>query len=164
MTPRHIGAIPIRIRIMTLPASLPSVLASVAAGVLLAILVRINATLGTYVGELSATFAVHGVGTAFAVLLIAHRLNPSFWNRLAAAPAVDWTGGLWSVMMVWVATLVVPQLGTALAVSLFIAADLLFSALSDRFGLLNLPTVHLSWQRIAGILLAIVGVLLIRFG
>jgi len=149
---------------MTLPSTLPSVFASVAAGVLLGILVRVNATLGTHVGELSATFAVHGVGTVFAALLVARRFDRSFWNRLSTAPAIDWTGGLWSVMMVWVATLVVPQLGTALAVSLFIAADLLFSALSDRFGLLDLPTVHLSWQRIAGVLLAIVGVLLIRFG
>ena len=154
----------IRCRTMTLLSPTASVLASIAAGVLLGLLVRVNATLGTYVGELSATFAVHGVGTAFAALLVAHRFDRTFYEDLSAAPAIDWTGGLWSVMMVWVATLVVPQLGTALAVSLFIASDLLFSAVSDRFGLLDLPTVQLSWQRIIGVVLAILGVVLIRFG
>lgn len=137
---------------------------SAGAGVLLAVLVRINATLGTYVGELTATFVVHGVGTAFALVLVAHRLDGAFWTRLADAPAVDWTGGVWSVAMVWVATLVVPHLGTALAVSLFIASDLAFSAVTDRAGLLGLPQIRLSPRRLAGLVLAILGVLLVRFG
>jgi transporter family-2 protein len=141
-----------------------AVAASIGAGVLLGVLVRVNATLGTHLGTLRATFTVHGVGTAFALVLLARRLDRSFWTRLSRAPAIDWTGGLWSVAMVWVATVVVPELGTALAVSLFIASDLVVSAVTDRAGLLGLPRVRLSPRRIAGLCLAILGVVLVRFG
>jgi transporter family-2 protein len=138
--------------------------ASAAAGVLLGVLVRVNATLGTHLGEFGATFAVHVVGTAFALLLVAPRAGRGTVQKLAEAPPFDWSGGLWSIAMVWVATVVVPQLGTALAVSLFVASDLFFSAAADAIGGRGRPRVPLSGRRVAGLALALAGVLLVRFG
>jgi len=141
-----------------------AVAVSAAAGVLVGVLVRINATLGTQIGTLEATFVIHGIGTGFALLLVLPWLRRSFWRRLAAAPSYEWTGGVLSVAMVLLANLVVPVLGMALAVSLFIAADLVFSSVTDRFGWLGLPQVALSGQRILGLVLVLVGVLLIHWG
>lgn len=141
-----------------------SVCAGVGAGLLLSVIVRVNATLGEQVGEVEATFLVHLVGTAFAILLVLPRLGPSFWQTLSDRPWVEWTGGLLSVAMVWVANVAVPALGTALAVSLFVAGDLFFSSVADRSGPWGLVRVRLSLRRVLGLLLAFAGVLLIHWG
>ena len=141
-----------------------SVLAGIGSGLLLSVIVRVNATLGEQVGEVEATFLVHLVGTLFALLLVAPRLGPSFWRTLSDRPWVEWTGGLLSVVMVWVANVAVPALGTALAVSLFVAGDLFFSSVADRSGRWGLVRVRLSPRRVIGLLLALAGVLLIHWG
>ncbi|MFO8098639.1 MAG: DMT family transporter [Salinibacter sp.] len=141
-----------------------SVLAGISAGLLLSVIVRVNATLGEQVGEVEATFLVHLVGTLFAVLIVLPRLGSSFWGRLRERPWREWTGGLLSVAMVWVANVAVPALGTALAVSLFVAGDLFFSSVVDQSGRWGLVRVRLSPRRIIGLLLALAGVLLVHWG
>lgn len=141
-----------------------SVLAGIGAGLLLSVIVRVNATLGEQVGEVEATFLVHLVGTLFALVLVLPRLGPSFWRVLGERPWTEFTGGLLSVAMVWVANVAVPVLGTALAVSLFVAGDLFFSSVADRSGRWGLVRVRLSSRRVLGLLLALAGVLLVHWG
>lgn len=111
-----------------------SILTSLGAGLLLSVIVRVNATLGTRIGEIEATFIIHLIGTLFAVLLVSPRIGPNFWSTLSERPWVEFSGGILSVAMVLIANLAVPHLGTALAVSLFVAGDLFFSTVSDRTG------------------------------
>ena len=63
-----------------------SVLVSVAAGLMLSVIVRVNATLGTQIGEIEATFVVHLIGTAVALLLTLPWLGTTFWARLSDRP------------------------------------------------------------------------------
>ncbi len=146
------------------PHYLLSVLAGAGAGLLLSVIVRVNATLGERVGEVEATVLVHLVGTAFAILLVLPHLGPSFWETLSERPWGEFSGGLLSVAMVWVANVAVPVLGTALAVSLFVAGDLFFSSVADRSGRWGLVRVRLSPRRVLGLLLAFAGVLLVHWG
>lgn len=141
-----------------------SILTSVGAGILLSIIVRVNATLGTQIGEIEATFVVHLVGTLFALLLASPWLGHTFWESLSKRPWVELSGGVLSVAMVLIANIAVPQLGTALAVSLFVTGDLFFSTVSDRTGWMNLVHIHISKQRVLGLLLALAGVLLVHWG
>lgn len=141
-----------------------SVLVSVGAGLLLSMVVRVNATLGTRIGEIEATFVIHLVGTLFALVLVSPRLGTDFWKTLSGRPWVEFTGGVISVGMVLIANLVVPHLGTALAVSLFVAGDLFFSTLSDMRKWMGVTKIQLSWRRMAGLLLAFTGVLLVHWG
>ena len=138
-----------------------AVLVSLGAGVLLGFAIRINATLGTYVGALEATFVVHLVGTVFAVALLRTRLDGRFARRLIRRPSHELSGGLLGVGMVLIANVVVPALGTALAVSLFIGADLFFSCFADHFGWFGVRRIRISWQRVGGLMLALAGILLI---
>lgn len=138
--------------------------ASVLAGILVAFLVRINATLGEHVGVLEATFIIHVVGTAFALLLVGVRLTPSFWGKLRRRPAYELSGGAIGVVMVLLANITVPPLGVALAVGLFVAADLFFASVSDHFGWLGLPRVPITRRRIVGLVLVLAGVVLLRWG
>jgi len=141
-----------------------SVLVSVAAGLMLSIIVRVNATLGTQIGEIEATFVVHLIGTAVALLLTLPWLGTTFWARLSDRPWTEFSGGLLSVAMVLVSNLAVPHLGTALAVSLFVAGDLFFSTVSDQAGWMDLVRIRLSPRRLVGLLFALAGVLLIHWG
>ncbi|WP_022835485.1 DMT family transporter [Salisaeta longa] len=138
--------------------------ASLATGVLVAFQIRINATLGQYVGPLESSFIVHFVGALVGLLLVLPRREARSITRYQNIPWREYTGGLMGVFMVLVANLIVPHLGTALAVSLFVAADLFFSSLADRFGWFGLPQIRLSRLRIAGLVLVVLGVLLVRFG
>ena len=137
---------------------------SLGAGVILAFAIRINATLGAYVGPLEATFVIHLVGTVFAVVLLGRRLNAVFLDRLRQRPRYELSGGLFGVLMVLVANLVVPHLGMALSVGIFVASDLLFSSITDHFGWLGFPRIRLSLRRMMGLALAVAGLLLVRWG
>lgn len=141
-----------------------AITASIAAGILLGVLVRINASLGTQIGTLEATFVIHGVGTVFAAIILVPWLHVTFWRTLVHAPAYECTGGILSIAMVLLANIVVPVLGMALAVSLFVAADLLFSSLTDWLGWLGLPQIPLSSRRVVGLFLALLGVALVHWG
>jgi transporter family-2 protein len=141
-----------------------SVLVSAGAGALLSVIVRVNATLGAQVGELEATFVVHLVGTGFALLVTLPWLGSSFWATMSRRPWTELSGGAISVAMVFVSNYVVPVLGTALTVSLTVAADLFFSTVSDRSGWMDLVRVRLSPRRLLGLGLVFAGVLLIQWG
>ncbi len=141
-----------------------SVGGSVAAGLMLSVIVRINATLGTQIGELEATLVVHLVGTGFALLVTAPWLGPPFWTQLGERSWPELSGGAISVAMVVVANYVVPVLGTAVAVTLFVAGDLLFSTVSDQNGWMDVVQVRISRRRLLGLLLAFAGAVLIHWG
>lgn len=141
-----------------------SVLVSILAGGLLSVIVRMNATLGAQIGELEATFVVHLVGTGFALLITLPWLGGPFWATMTRRSWTELSGGVLSVAMVFVSNYVVPVLGTALAVSLTVAADLFFSTVSDQRGWMDLIRVRLSSRRLLGLVLAFVGVLLIQWG
>ncbi|MEF8797113.1 MAG: DMT family transporter [Salinivenus sp.] len=139
-----------------------SVGGSVAAGLMLSVIVRINATLGTQIGELEATLVVHLVGTGFALLVTAPCLGPRFWTQLGERSWPELSGGAISGAMVVVANYVVPVLGTAVAVTLFVAGDLLFSTVSDQNGWMDVARVRISRRRLLGLLLAFVGAVLVH--
>lgn len=141
-----------------------SILVSVVAGLMLSVIVRVNATLGTRIGEVEATFVVHLIGTVFALLVVVPWLGGPFWTTLSRRPWIEYSGGVLSVVMVLIANLTVPHLGTALAVSLFVAGDLFFSTVSDHVGWMNLVHIQISPRRVLGLLLAFTGVLLIHWG
>lgn len=146
------------------PRRLVAIPVSIAAGLLLGVAIRLNATLGEYVGVLESSFIVHLTGTLFALLLVGARLNTQVWRTLSRSPRHELTGGIIGVLMVLLANVTVPQLGVALAVSLFVAADLFFSSVADHFGGLGLPQIRVSPQRLIGLVLVLAGVLLVRFG
>ena len=108
--------------------------------------------------------SIHLVGTLFALVLVSPWLGRDFWTTLSGRPWVEFLGGVLSVAMVLIANLVVPHLGTALAVSLFVTGDLFFSSVSDRAGWMKLVRIQVSRRRVAGLLLALAGVLLVHWG
>ncbi|AYA36674.1 DMT family transporter [Hymenobacter oligotrophus] len=140
-------------------------LLAVSMGALLPVQAALNARLARAGGgPVVAALASFAIGTV-TLLLIAlgsgMRLSSLAGAARTESPMV-WLGGIIGAFYVGSVTLLTPRLGVALTFGLLIAGQLLLSVALDHFGLLGLPVQRVSAGRVAGILLLLVGVLLIR--
>lgn len=113
---------------------------------------------------LVATFMSFLVGTlAFLVVL---PFSGTGWKPFAAATSAPWwawTAGLMGAFYVGSLVVLVPRLGVAWTFALVVAGQMLFSLLIDSNGWLGVPMQQLSWGKVAGALLIVAGVALMRF-
>ena len=138
-----------------------AIIASLLAGAMIAFQAPINARLGSLTGgPLVATFFSFAIGTlALALLLVVTGQIPSLSKISATAPWM-WSGGLLGVAFVYTTISVVPILGAALMISLFVAGQLAAALLIDKTGFLLPMPIDIGWERIAGLVLIIAGVTL----
>src|SRR6266566_10159142 len=122
----------------------------------------INSRLGKSLGTAQAATFSFLVGTV-ALLLLA-----SFWHgglgnlgRVGHAPWWALIGGLLGAVYVTVALVAVRTLGASGLTAVVITGQLLISVVIDRFGLLGIAKEHVGAQRILGLALLAVGVLLV---
>ncbi|MGL6041682.1 MAG: DMT family transporter, partial [Deefgea sp.] len=73
-------------------------------------------------------------------------------------------GGLLGALFVFGTTLLAPKLGAATMLSLIITGQIIASMLFDHYGWLAMPIKEISWPRLLGAALVIIGVLLVNFG
>ncbi|MHB9149202.1 MAG: DMT family transporter [Thermoleophilia bacterium] len=134
--------------------------AMLAVGMTAAMQPPINAALAKRTGELESATISFAVGTLILLFLAVVLGNGSL---LAAreAPVWEWTGGLMGALLVWSTIVMVPRLGAAGLIAGLIAGQLVGGVIIDRLGLFGLPQTTISWTRIAGLLLLLVGGLLV---
>lgn len=102
------------------------------------------------------------IGSAALVLYIYITKQSVSWEGLRTAPAYAWIGGILGAFYVTVIILAFPKLGPGFTFSLVVAGQLLFSVLLENFSILDSPQHPVSLLRIAGVVLIIAGVILIR--
>lgn len=141
-----------------------AIVASVAAGVLLAVMMQVNASLGRLIGPLESSFVVHGVGTVFASLLVVRQLNRDFLVRAQRVPKILYSGGLYGVLLVLIANLIVPQLGMVLSVAIVLTSSLVSSVGADHAGILQPRAFPVNGRRLLGLVCAIGGLILVLKG
>jgi bacterial/archaeal transporter family-2 protein len=136
----------------------------VLAGGLLPLQAAMNATVGAQTsGPIFATAVNFSVGiTGLVIVMSALRVPLPSAGQLQAVPWWAWLGGLCGVMMVMSTLMAAPKLGAALTFAAVIAGQVGIALLCDTFGWLNYPQQELSPGRIAGAILLVVGVVLIR--
>ncbi|GAB2952650.1 DMT family transporter [Hymenobacter coalescens] len=140
-------------------------LLAVSMGALLPVQAALNTRLARAAdGPVVAALASFAIGT-LTLLLIAVAAGMRLTGLAEAArtqsPTV-WLGGVIGAFYVGSVTILTPRLGVALTFGLLIAGQLLLSVLFDHFGLFGLPMQRLSPGRVAGVLLLLIGVVLIR--
>jgi transporter family-2 protein len=81
---------------------------------------------------------------------------------IAKSSWLSWAGGVFGVIYIVLAILLIPRLGAATVVAALVAGQLLASILFDHFGLFGLPHQPADIYRIAGALMLLGGVVLIR--
>jgi len=81
---------------------------------------------------------------------------------MAGVPWWAWSGGLFGGVFILLAILLLPSLGAATLFALVIAGQVLAAVTLDHFGVLGLTPHPISTARLAGAVLLIAGVVLIR--
>jgi bacterial/archaeal transporter family-2 protein len=139
-----------------------AVLLGVGAGCLVGMQAPINSRLGKAIGSVQAASLSFVVGTV-ALLLLASvvRGGLGHYAHIGRAPWWALAGGLLGAVYVTVALVAVRTLGASGLTAVVIAGQLAISVVIDRFGLLGVAREHVGAQRILGLALLAVGVLLV---
>jgi len=125
-----------------------------------------NAVLGKRVTLLGTSAVVHVVGAALTGLIILgavliFRWSPPGRADLAGLPLYAYLGGVLSVLIIAGVAFAFPVTGAGLGVSVIVTAQLATAIALDHFGLFELSRIPVSWVRLAGVVLLIVGTRLV---
>lgn len=138
-------------------------------GIGLSVQTGVNTSLRTALGSpLHATVVNFIIGTAvvFAVAgasLLSGARAPTL-AALGRTPSWMFMGGVIGAVYVLGMIVLAPRLGAATLMALVVTGQLLAALALDHFGWLGFPVAQVSPMRIAGALLLVVGVVLIRRG
>jgi bacterial/archaeal transporter family-2 protein len=133
-------------------------------GVVFAVQTGINSQLRAFLASpLQAVFVSFAVGTAVVALALVAKREPPPMAKWASMPWWMWLGGLCGLFIVSTNIIVVPRLGAALLTSLAIAGQLTTALVLDHYGAFGFPVHQISLPRVAGAVLLLTGVVLIRY-
>ncbi|WKE66858.1 DMT family transporter [Gallaecimonas kandeliae] len=140
------------------------ILVTLLAGAMMPLQAGINAQLARGAGgAIWAAFISFAVGAlALGAYLLVLRQAPPSPQMLGQLPWWQWTGGLLGAFFVAVAAFVAPRLGAAAFIAILVAGQMLASLLLDHQGWVGYLQREVNGPRIAGALMVIAGVVLIR--
>ncbi|MDB5071126.1 MAG: integral rane protein [Candidatus Eremiobacteraeota bacterium] len=139
-------------------------LLAVVAGISFVLQASVNARLRTGLDSPNwAALASYAGGTiAMALVVLATRDPMLSTDAIQKTPWWSWTGGLWGAVYVVIIIVLLPRLGTAAVIALFVLGQMVASLAFDNFGLFGVPKHPADAARIIGALLLVAGVVLIR--
>jgi transporter family-2 protein len=139
------------------------VLLAFAAGTAVPVQFAVNAEMrGAVGGPVLAAAISFVVGTlALLVAVLAAREGAPSFSDLAGAPWWAWAGGFLGAFYVTASIILTPRLGAVTTVGFIIAGQVVMSVILDRFGLLNLPVQLITFPKLGGAALVIVGAVLV---
>ena len=133
------------------------------AGGMIALQAPTNAILARAGGSpVLAALISFAVGTFALVIVWFGTGNRSRPANFAGLPWYAWLGGAYGALYVAVAAYAAPRLGLATLITIGIARQLVMALLLDHIGALGLPRDPISLGRVAGVVLVIAGVVLVR--
>ena len=141
-------------------------LAAVLSGCLSAVVGAILASLGQVIGSaIQATTVLFAIATV--VMIVFCCCNASVIKMRMAfttdAPWWMWMGGILGAVIVFGNAWLIPIIGVSVFMMTLLIGQLLLSLLMERHGWLGAPKKHISWTQLAGILIMLAGVFLIKF-
>jgi transporter family-2 protein len=120
---------------------------------------RLAKTGGSPVHASMISFAVGVLALVIYILLTAQAVS---WKGLKAAPPYAWAGGALGAFYVTVIVLAFPKIGPGLTFGLVVAGQLLLSMLMEHFQIMGAQHQPVSLGRIAGMLLIVAGVTVMK--
>lgn len=140
-------------------------LSALLGGAVLPIQVALNALLRRSVGEpMQVTFISYFAGTlaSLAICFVAQYPVPTT-TALAQTSWWMWIGGCLGTVYVWSTIFATPKIGASLALALTIAGQMIAALFLDHYGAIGLTKVPASPERIAGVVLVVLGVSLVAY-
>ncbi|MBH0229227.1 DMT family transporter [Halobacillus yeomjeoni] len=128
-------------------------------GIGVAIQSTVNGGLGQKIGVFEGAFVSFLVGTVtlFLVMLFFGRGN---LIHVFQVPKWQLIGGMLGAFFVSTMVLSVPRIGVGAAIFTLITAQIITSSMIDHFGWLGMKQIPLDWQRITGMILMVIAILL----
>lgn len=141
-------------------------LLGILAGALVAVQVPINAELGRGLGmpaaAATASFLSGTIILAIITAALAYYQGVSLAWRVPA-PWLFIVGGFLGAAFVTGGIVLIPHLGAAATMAFIVAGQLLAGIVLDRIGFMGMAVQEISFGRLSGAVLLLVGALLIRF-
>ena len=134
------------------------------AGVGLAVQAPTNAALAKASGSVLLAALVSFIAGSVVLALTWAAIDRTAPSALRGAPAWAWAGGLYGACFVAAMAYAAPRLGLATTLTIAIASQLATALLLDHFGLLGLKVAPISLGKVAGVVLVLAGVVLVRRG
>jgi transporter family-2 protein len=141
-----------------------ALIATLAVGGLVALQPPANAMLARAVSDLGAAFVSLLISVTIVGVLLVIWGDPSSLKAMTDFRPAYVIGGLGGAAIVLVTLVTVRWLGAGGVVAALVVSQLLISILADRFGILGLPVIELSAQRMLGMLLLVAGTFLVIGG
>lgn len=140
------------------------VLCAMVVGAMIPFQAGANAVLGRTLGHpLWGTAISLGVSLACVLpIMLALKTGTPDLSSLSQAPRWIWIGGLIGAFYLTGALLIAPRLGAAGFVAAVIAGQMIASLVIDRWGLIGFPERPMSLQRLMGLLVICLGLLLMQ--
>jgi transporter family-2 protein len=137
-----------------------------AAGGCIALQAAANGALRHQLGDAryAAFFSICGTMLTASLFMLAIRPAMPSMADVRTAPWWMWIGGPLGALFVLAGAALTPRLGAATYITAVIGGQVLFSLLLDNYGLMNVPQQGMTLGRLAGGLLVVGGVLLVRYG
>jgi transporter family-2 protein len=147
------------------PTLLLPILLVLFAGAMLALQAPTNVMLARAGGSpVLAALISFSVGTAALLVVWLASGNRPGLSPFGALPWYAWLGGVYGAVYVAVAAFAAPRIGLASLITVGIAGQVIAALWLDHIGALGLQREPISWFRVAGALLVVVGVVLVRRG
>lgn len=145
------------------PAALLAILLVAFAGGMLALQAPTNALLARAGGSpVLAALISFAVGTVALFVVWLFSGNRPSGASFAPLPWYAWLGGLYGAFFVAIAAYGAPRIGLASLITISIAGQIVIALWLDHIGALGLPREPINLGRVAGALLVIGGVILVR--
>lgn len=120
---------------------------------------KLAKTGGSPVHASMISFAVGVLALVIYILLTSQNVS---WRGLKDAPSYAWLGGILGAFYVTVIVLAYPKIGPGLMFGLVVAGQMLISMLMEHFQLMGTQPQPISIGRVAGMLLIVGGVILMK--
>jgi bacterial/archaeal transporter family-2 protein len=139
-------------------------LLGVAAGVSVVVQQALNANLRASLGSASWAALVSYLAGALTLLVVLFAIREPWPSAtgVASSSAWSWAGGIFGTVYIVVSILLLPELGAATVVALLVSGQMLGSLVFDHYGWFGLTPHPVDGYRLAGALLLIAAVMLIR--
>ena len=123
----------------------------------------LNANLAQGLGHpIASSLVSFGVGfSALVILSVWLRVVPSL-SLLKQQPFINFLGGFGGVMFVTAVVFLIPRIGAASVVGATFFGQIICAIFVDHYGIWGLNVQPISWQRVVGVLLMLVGLIFTR--
>lgn len=134
---------------------------SIIAGLAMSVQGVMNTRLGEGIGKVEANVFVQGTAFLLSAAVLLFTRQGSFTD-LGGVNKLYWLGGAVGVIITLTVMLGIKSLGTTVAISAILIAQLLTAALIDAFGLMGSERVAFTWTKYLGLALMIAGTVVFK--